>query len=175
MAKATKEFQWRMDGILFAHKIVSEGGLEALEKEIRMRNYLKLDLWAKKSDVENLEFELSTNLYNSFLSTMLFTLHDTFGFAKVRLCRLKEAFDRNVGNIFNIDWLGNNYVRFEDYAKYINEEFGFNFDVTRIAVLHDVQAEKQKDYHRLDRDATIKELREKGFKDAAQWLESKFV
>jgi hypothetical protein len=38
-----------------------------------------------------------------------------------------------------------------------------------------VQAEKQKDYHRLDRDATIKELREKGFKDAAQWLESKFV
>ena len=106
---------------------------------------------------------------------MLFTLHDVYGFAKIRLCRLKEAFDKNVGNIFNLDWLGNNYVRFEDYAKYLNEEFGFNFDVTRIAVLHDLQAEKLEGYERLDRNTTVAELKENGFEDAAKWLESKFV
>ena len=175
MAKVNKEYQWRMEGMLYAHKIVKEGGLEALDKEIKMRNFLKVDIWAKKEDVENLEFELSTNLYNSFLSTMMFTLHDTFGFAKVRLERLKEAFDRNVSNIFNLDWLGNNYVRFEDYAKYLNEEFGFNFDVTRVAVLHDLQFDNFPGHKRLDRDTTIKELREKGFTDAADWLEKKIA
>lgn len=175
MAKINKEFQWRMEGMLFSHKIVKEGGIEALEKEIRMRNYLKVDIWAQKDEVEELEFELSTNLYNSFLSTMLFTLHDTFGFAKVRLLRLKEAFDKNVGNIFNLDWLGNNYVRFEDYAKYLNEEFGFNFDAARIAGLHDIQMQKVDNYKKLDSKTTIKELREQGFNDAADWLEKKIA
>lgn len=175
MAKVNKEYQWRMEGMLYAHKIVKEGGIEALDKEIRMRNFLKVDIWAKKEDVENLEFELSTSLYNSMLSTMMFTLHDTFGFAKIRLNRLKEAFDRNVGNIFNLDWLGNNYVRFEDYAKYMNEEFDYNFDTARIAVLHDMQFEDFPGYKRLDRETTIKELREKGFVDAAEWLEKKIT
>lgn len=175
MARQTKEAQWRMEGMLYAHKIVSEGGIEALEKDIKMRNYLKVDIWAKKGDVENLEMELSTNLYNSMMSTMMFTLHDTFGFAKVRLQRLKEAFDKNVGNIFDLDWLGNNYVRFEDYAKYCNEEFGFNFDVDRIAVMNDLECEKLPGWKKFDRDTTIKELRENGFADAANWLEKKLA
>lgn len=173
MAKVNKEFQWRMEGMLYAHKIVKEKGVKALEDDIRMRNYLKVDIWARHEDVEGLTRELSTNLYNSFVSTMLFTIHDTFGFARVRLHRLKEAFDRNVGNIFNINWLGNNYVRFEDYAKYCNEEFGFNFDVTRIAVMNDIECEKLAGWHKLDRETTIKELRDNGFSDAADWLEEK--
>lgn len=48
MAKTTKEFEWHMQGMITAHKIVKEGGIDALTKEIRMRNMLKVDLWAKK-------------------------------------------------------------------------------------------------------------------------------
>lgn len=173
MAKVNKEYQWRMDGMVYAHKLVKEGGIEALEKDIKMRNFLKVDIWARKEDVENLEFELSTNLYNSMLSTFLYTLHHTFDFGKTRIKRLKDAFDINVGNIFNIDWVGNNYVRFEDYAKFVNERLGMNFDVERIALLHEAQFEGTQGYKQLDREATIADLKEAGFEDAAEYLKKR--
>lgn len=169
--RETKEYKWRREGMLYAHKIVKEGGLEALDKEIKMRGFLKLDIWAKKEDVEHLQRELGTNLYNSMLSTMFFTLHDLFGFAGKRLHKLKDGFDKNVGNIFNLDWVGNNYLRFEDYAVYVNENFGFNFEASRIAALHDLQLEGQEGHKRLDRASTVEWLRDNGFPDAAAALE----
>ena len=48
MAKITKEFQWRMEGMVAAYKIVEEKGIEELKKELKMRNFLKIDVWAKK-------------------------------------------------------------------------------------------------------------------------------
>lgn len=173
MAKVNKEYKWRMEGMLYALKIAEEKGIDELRKEIKMRGILKLDIWAKKEDVENLEFELSTNLYNNMMSTMLFTLHDVFGFAKVRLDKLKDAFDRNVGNIFNLDWVGNNYVRFEEYAIYLNKKYDYNFDVERIAACGEVQMEKMPDYKRLDRTETIEDLKNGGFVEAAEWLEKR--
>ena len=90
MAKISKEQQWR---------------IEALDKEIRMRNYLKIDLWAKKGEVEALHKTISENVYTSMLMTMMFVLHDTFKFGKKRLDRLREDFDKKVKNISNLDWL----------------------------------------------------------------------
>lgn len=37
MAKATREFELRMQGMIAAQRIVSEGGLEALTKDIKYR------------------------------------------------------------------------------------------------------------------------------------------
>lgn len=173
MAKVNKEYKWRMEGMLYALKIAEEQGIDALRREIKTRGIMKLDIWARKEDVENLEFELSTNLYNNMLSTMMYTLHDVFGFAKGRLDKLKDAFDRNVGNIFNLDWVGDNYVRFEDYGKYLNEKYGYNFDVDRIAACGDVQLEKMPDYKRLDREETLEELKRGGFAEASEWLEKR--
>lgn len=175
MAKTDKTFQWRMEGMLFAHKILQEKGADALEKEIKLRNFLKLDVWARMEDVRELENTLSTNLYNSFVSTMLYTIHDEFGFGKTRLQRLKESFDRKVENIFDLDWLGEHYVRFEDYAKYLESEYDFKFDVARIAALQDVADEKNDRVGMLDPLTTIAELKEHGFEDAAKWLEGKIL
>lgn len=173
MAKTDKTFQWRMEGMLFAHKILQEKGADALEKEIKLRNYLKLDVWARMEDVRELENTLSTNLYNSFVSTMMYTIHDEFGFGKSRLQRLKESFDRKIENIFDLDWLGQHYVRFEDYAKYLEAEYDFKFDVARIAALQDITDESNEKFRKLDPETTVKELREHGFLDASKWLEEK--
>lgn len=173
MAKITKEFQWRMEGMLVAHKIVKEQGIEALDKEIRMRNYLKIDLWAKKGEVEALHKTISENVYTSMLMTVMFTLHDTFGFGKKRLDRLREDFDKKVKNISDLDWLGNHYVRFEDYGIYLNERYGYKFDVDRVAALQDLQDEEDKRVRRCDVDRLVIELRKNGFGDAAEWLEKK--
>lgn len=171
MAKVSKEFQWRMEGMLYAHKIVKEGGIEALDKEIRMRNFLKVDIWAKTGDVEALSFDLSTTLYNSLLSAFLWTLYDVYDFKKKRLQRVKEEYDKNVGNIYSLNWLGLNYVRFEEYAKELNELFGFNFEPQLIANMQQAANEKMQGYGRLDPAGVVGWLRDKGFEDAADALE----
>lgn len=63
MKKSNKEFEARMQGMLFAHKIAMERGLDELEKEIKLRGILKLDIWADKKEVDELYDTLSTNLY----------------------------------------------------------------------------------------------------------------
>lgn len=96
MAKQNKEFEWRMQGMLFAHKIVKEKGLDELTKEIKTRNMLKLDIWADKGEVEVFQKQLSQNLYTNMLATVMYTIHNMLGFGETRLKRLKEEFDRNV-------------------------------------------------------------------------------
>lgn len=173
MAKVNKEFQWRMEGMVTAYKIVSENGLEALKKELQMRNFLKIDLWAKKGEVDALHRTVSENVYVSMLTTVMFILHDTFGFGKKRLDLMKFEFDKKVEDISNLDWMGEHYVRFEDYGRYLNEKFGYEFDVDRVAALQDIQDEQDKRVRKCDVDRVIKELKENGYKEAAVWLEKK--
>lgn len=173
MAKVNKEFQWRMEGMLAACKIVEEKGLEELKKEMKMRGFLKVDVWARKGEVEQLQQYVSENTYCSMLSTTLFTLHDTFGFGKERLHKFKKMFDKNVGNIEDLDWLGDHYVRFEDYAVYLNKNYGFDLNVEKIAALQDLADKEDKRYGRLDTETVIEQLKVNGFKDAATWLERK--
>lgn len=173
MAKVNKEFQWRMEGMLYALKIVKEKSIEALEREIRIRGILKLDIWTPKDYIETMQKSVSENVYCSMLSTMLFTIHDIFGFGKERLYRLKKAFDKNVGNIYDLDWMGEHYVRFEDYAVYLNEHFGFDLNADKMAALQDLADEQDDRIGRYDPKVLIAELKANGFDDAAEWLESK--
>ena len=173
MAKLSKEFQWRMEGMVAAYKIVTEKGLDGLKKEMQMRNFLKVDLWAKKGEVEALHRTVSENVYVSMLTTVMFILNDTFGFGKKRLDLMKSEFDKKIENISDLDWMGEHYVRFEDYGRYLNKKFEYSFDIDRIAALQDIQDEQDKRVRRCDVDRVIVELKEAGFEDAAVWLEKK--
>lgn len=79
-----------MQGMLFAHKIAMERGLDELEKEIKLRGILKLDIWADKKEVDELYDTLSTNLYQHMLVTVMYSLNNAFGFGRERLMRLKK-------------------------------------------------------------------------------------
>lgn len=173
MAKVNKALEWRLQGMIAALKIAKEKGIDGLENEVRTRNVFKIDLWARKDDVDKLNDFLSKNLYQSMLSTILFTIHDTFGFGKERLHRLKKEFDKNVGNIFNLDYFGEHYVRFEDYAVYLNNEYGFEFDAERISMLQDLQDEKDSRLGKCDLKSVVQLLKENGYKDAGKWLEKR--
>lgn len=173
MAKVNKEFQWRMEGMLYALKLAKEKNIDALEKEIKMRGILKLDIWTPKDYIETMQQAVSENTYCSMLSTTLFTLHDAFGFGRERLHKFKKMFDKNVGSIEDLDWLGDHYVRFEDYAVYLNKNYGFDLNVEKIAALQDLADKEDKRYGRLDTETVIEQLKVNGFKDAATWLERK--
>ena len=171
MARADREYQWRQEGMLYALKIAKEQGVEALEKEIKMRGILKLDIWAPKDYIETIQKRISENVYCSMLTTMLFTIHDLFGFGKNRLQLLKEGFDKNAKAIEKLDYYGEHYVRFEDYAVYLNSRYGFNLDADRMAALQDLADERDDRVGRWDVKEVIKKLYDKGFNEAAEYFE----
>lgn len=159
--------------MLYAHKIVKEGGFEALDKEIKLRNFLKLDIYTPIEEAKKFHEMISQNCYQSMLSAFMFTLRDAFGFGEKRLKRLKREFDKNISNLFDLTWYGDHFVRFEDYAKVLNEECNMDFDIARIEVLQDLQDEQDTRFGALRLKTACKELREHGFEDAAEWLENK--
>ena len=106
MAKRDRDYENRMAGYISAYNLAKKEGIEALEKDLRMRNLLKVDLKVPgKLLKENFE-ELSKNLYNNTLTAVAWTLHTTFGFGKERIMKFKKAFDKEVQYTLDLDYLG---------------------------------------------------------------------
>ncbi len=173
MAKVSKEFEWRMQGILYAHKLVKEQGIEALEEDIRMRGFFSVPLALGKAERENFVLNVSTNLYATTLASVCMVLHDHMGFGKKRLHRFKGWFDEITKAVFEFDKIGQHYVKLEDYAAFLNESYGLGLDVERIAACQDTSSDERENRNKADVDALIKDLREAGFEDASEWLAKK--
>ena len=173
MAKADREFYWRMQGMVYALKIAKEGGTEALEKEIRMRNFLCAPIGCPEKEVRKLYHNFSQNIYVNMLSAMMWTLHDTFGFGKTRLERLKDDFNRNTIAIMDLDYMGQHYVRLQDYAIELNKKYNLGIDVDRIASCEEVYDEKDERTRMCRIDRVLEVLRMEGYEKAAEFLERK--
>lgn len=173
MAKADKEFYWRMQGMVYALKIVKESGVEALEKEMRMRNFLCAPIGCPEKEVRKLYHTFSQNIYVNMLSTMMWTLHDTFGFGKKRLEQLKDAFNKNAEAIYDLDYMGQHYVRLQDYAIEVNKKYDLGIDVERIASCEDVYDQRDERTRMCQIDRVLEVLRREGYEKAAEFLEKK--
>lgn len=172
MGRTSKEFEWRMQGMMHALEVAKKNGIEALEKEIRMRGFFRLDISVSQKDWDKtLEF-LTYNLHNTYKTVCGITLHDVFGFGKKRLAEFEEAFDRKTRDATDFDYLGQHYVTLEDYATQLRDEFGMHIDVERVAQCQEwYKGEEAK--LMADIREVIKVLREGGFGDAAEFLEKK--
>lgn len=175
MAKIDKLFQARMEGMLFAHKIVKEKGLEALTKEIKMRNILKLDLWARKGEIEEAHNNIATNCYQTVMVTMLYTLCDTFGFGKGRLHKFKNAFDKHTEDIVDLDRWGEHYATFQEYAKFLTEKHEFDFDKEMIKEIEINTDSNNPFYKRCEFSGIYDLLVANGYEDAAVFLAEKII
>ena len=175
MAKVNKEYQARMDGMLFAHKIVKEQGLEALTKEIKMRNILKLDLWARKGEIEEAHNNIATNCYQTVLVTMLYTLHDAFGFGKSRLHKFKDAFDKHTEDIVDLDRWGEHYVTFQEYAKFLSDNYDFDFNKEMIKEIELNTDGNNPFFKRCEFSGIFDLLEANGYEDAAVFLAEKII
>ena len=173
MAKRTKEFEWRMQGILYAHKLVKEKGIEALEEDIRMRGFFSVPLALSKDEREKFILNVSSNLYATTLTVVCMVLRDQLGFGKKRLHRFKKHFDEVSETVFDFDQMGQHYVTLEDYAVYLNSEFGLGLDVERIAACQETSYTEKEYKDMADVNALIRDLKQAGFTDAGEWLESR--
>lgn len=173
MAKVDKEYKARMDGMLYALKIAKEKGIEALEKEIRMRNILKLDVWARKEEVEELHRMIAHNCYTSIMVTMMYTMYKIFGFGKSRLKKLKDAFDENALDIIELDRWGEYHTTFQEYDKFLKDKFDMNFDQEAVRNIEASNRGINPEYKRCELSAICDLLDASGHNDAAAFLREK--
>lgn len=70
----------REDGLYLALKIVREGGLEALEKEIRFRNITGIKTSLAMKEIEGAAQEIKNNVIDTITCLAIHTLHDELVF-----------------------------------------------------------------------------------------------
>lgn len=173
MAKRNKEYETRMQGMLYAVNVVKESDLEALEKDIKKRGVLKAPLAYTDKQIDEFWNQLSANLYATMTCVTGMVLHDEFGFGKQRLHKFREEFQKATNASLDLDWLGDHYVTLEDYAVYLNEKYDLGLDVARIAACQESHDEKGKACRMANLDKVLSELKENGFEDAAKFIEGK--
>lgn len=171
---ANKDYESRMQGMIYALNIAKNDGIEALESDIRKRGITKAPLKFKQKEIDDFINYVSKNLYSNMLSVFCYALHEHFGFGGERLNKLKNLVAKAVTDTMNLDYLGSHYIRLEDYAVELNEKYNLGIDVNVIASCQSIADEKDDGtYHYAKIERIVEELKENGMEDAARFLESK--
>ncbi len=173
VAKIDKDYELRMQGMIYAYNLVKEKGIEGLERDMKLRNVLRAPMKFTASQIEEFWDMLSRNLYNTIMTVTGIALHEEFGFGKDRLHRWKKAFDRATVNATDMDYIGTNYVTLEDYAVYLNSKYDMGIDTDVVAVCQDSNNDTNPAYHMCKVDRLIEIMRKDGYEDAAEYLEKK--
>jgi hypothetical protein len=79
-----KEWEARMQGMIYAYNLVKQGGMEALEQDMKRRNFLRAPMKFTAKQMEEIYNGMAAKVYNNMLTGMLYAIHDTFGFGKIR-------------------------------------------------------------------------------------------
>lgn len=133
MAKSDKKaHQWRMDGMVYALEIAEKYGIEALKKEISMRNGRFIPLELSRSYLQEVHMELASRITSTYSTMALATLRDGFGFGKTRLHRWIEQFNDKCETVDVLDPNGEHYARISDYAQMLAEECDIHVDLDAI-------------------------------------------
>ena len=173
MAK-DKEFEWRMQGMVYACRIVQEKGIDALVQDIKRRGVTKVDLYCTDKVLDDTWNGISENIFNNILITALYVLHNENKFGKDRLNKFLDAFQKATDILLDLDYMGEHYATLEDYAVEINQKYKLGLDADRAAAYMDVADKKNPEYKNYKNvNGIINALRLAGYEDAAEFLESK--
>lgn len=173
MAKIDKEYKARMDGMMYACKVAEEKGIDGLKKEIITRGFFKLDITMPMDYAKEIYTFMSQNLYQSVMSTVLWVLKIKRKYKTDSLHQFKKWYDEEAIMLTDLNWHGEHFVTFEDRAKILNEEDGFDFDLARLAVLKEEDDKSNPAYRKMDIMETCDFLRREGHYDAADCLQKK--
>lgn len=123
MGKQDQYNRGKKDGLILAKRIVEEGGLEALEKEIAFRGRTGINLNLQLKETDEALNDIKECIYESMLCQTLFTLHDEFGFAEKRLVRFLKRFN------FKTACMAAGLVNWMDMVDEIQNKWGIRIDV----------------------------------------------
>lgn len=169
-----KEFEARMQGMVYACQLAQKQGVDALVKEVQKRGVTKVGITASDKQLNDMWGALSDNIGQNMLTTVAWVLHDTFGFGQKRLQQFMAEFDKATSNLMSLDYMGEHYVTLEDYAVELNQKYDLGLDVIKATLTTDMADKQDARVGNVDKvTGIINALRLAGYEDAAAYLESK--
>lgn len=166
MGLKQKEYEARLQGMAYARDLVKEKGLEALERECKMRGAMFIPLEVTEEQALQITDLVCTRTLGTMLPTTMFVLHDEFQFGKKRLERFGDNFTKRCRLMIEKDPFGAPYETVEDYAKELHERFGLVFDMESIEAIAKDNAEKEQRCG--DMDYILDFLIKRGYPEAAE-------
>ena len=122
MGKIDDMMAGRNEGLAMALRIVKQGGVEALEKEIEFRRLRGISLNITKNEYQAFEKKIRHEYALAFIPLVLLTLHDQFRFGKVRCHRFSERFKMKIDGLVDSD----SGVNYKDYQQAVKDEIGLD-------------------------------------------------
>jgi hypothetical protein len=92
--KRTQYDSGRLDGLRLGLDIAKHDGIEALEKECKMRGAWGIHTALAAREVDKATEQIKTISFQTLLVAWLSVLHDTFGFGQIRCQRAVDAFTK---------------------------------------------------------------------------------
>ena len=127
-----KDYQTgRNDGLALAAKIIKEGGVDALEKEIRQRGVCGVNTNLTMKELDEALLPVKQNCIDMVMALFLAALRDEFGFGKTRLERVRDRLS------LKANCLGE-YVKWADIVKTIEEETGVKVEIRNMDELDSI-------------------------------------
>ena len=123
MNKMREYERGREDGLLLAQKIVKEGGIEALEKEIRFRGCTGIRTSLACKDLDKASEKIKEMTMDTFTIMGIAALHDEFGFGQKRCQKWMDKFAEGA------NYLEEGLATWQDYIQSIKEELNLTLDI----------------------------------------------
>ena len=115
MSRIKDQMEYRNQGLAYALKIVKDGGIEALEKEIEIRNISGVSLNVPRKDLEEATIKMRIRATKVAIAISLITLREEFCFSKMQAKKFKDTFDSKVDSILSDEDALDEYIkRIED-------------------------------------------------------------
>lgn len=175
MGKNDKFYEARMMGMIYAANLVRNEGIEALERDIKMRNIHKVPYTMTESQFAEFVNVIGEGSKNAVFAIVYVVLCEDFGFGEKRLLKFAEGFDKRYRDIFALDYMGEHYVSLTDYAVMMKEKYGsLILDIERIQAEQEANDESNPDINNHKWiDGIIWLLNNYGYTDAAEFLTKK--
>lgn len=123
MNKMREYERGREDGLLLAHKIVKEGGIEALDKEIRFRGCTGIRTSLACKDLDKASEKIKEMTMDTFTIMGIAALHDEFGFGQKRCQKWMDKFAEGA------NYLEEGLATWQDYIQSIKEELNLTLEI----------------------------------------------
>ena len=123
MNKMREYERGREDGLSLALRITRDGGVEALEKEVRFRNISGIHTSLATKDLDKASEKIKEMTLDTFTIIGIAALHDAFGFGEKRCQRWMDKVMEGA------DYLANGLATWEDYINEIKEQLNITLDI----------------------------------------------
>lgn len=123
MNKMREYERGREDGLSLALRIAKEGGIEALEKEIRFRGVTGVHTSLASKDLDKAAEKIKEITLDTFTVMSVAVLHDEFGFGEKRCQRYMDGINKAA------EYIVDGLATWPDYILAIKEEIGLDLRI----------------------------------------------